>query len=279
MKKLFLIMLTALLPMFAAQAKYTIHSAKGDIRMERNGQVSMVVEGMEVNATDNIIIGQDAKVEILNSVNSKIFTSTRAGKFNVTRIIIDAQIKANDHAANVGSDLKMTRLGVSKGKNPMWVQKGKVTRTMEQYDPTAEKMEADPTHLGNWIAAAAKSGQSKPMPVSVTHSTSGESGLTFRLENTLDFPVYFNVIKIDGDSIATASISELGQPMGSYVVLPGQAISREQFAGLKSSNRHILVMTPYYFDIDQLIPKIREAATETGLNVSSDDTAAYVLTL
>lgn len=278
MKKLILIALAALLPMFAAMAKYTIHSSKGDIRIERGGQLVPVQKGMEVNATDNIHIPQGAKVEILNSVNSKIFTSTRAGDFNVTRIMIDAQIKANDHGANVGGNLQMTRLGTSKNKSPMWVQKGKVTRTMEQYDPTAEKMEADPTHLGNWIAATVNAPTRKPLPVTVTHNPTGDSGLSFRLENTLDFPVYFNVIKIKGESITTATISELGQPMGSYVVLPGQAISREQFGGLQPGNRHILVLTPYYFDIDELIPKVCEAASNTT-TVASDDTPAYLLTL
>lgn len=278
MKKLILITLVALLPMFTAMAKYTIHSSKGDVRIERGGQLLPVQKGMEVNATDNIHIPQGAKVEILNSVNSKIFTSTRAGEFNVTRIMIDAQIKANDHAANVGGNLQMTRLGKSKNSSPMWVQKGKVTRTMEQYDPTAEKMEADPTHLGNWIAATVNTEANKPLPVKVTHNTIDHSGLSFRLENTLDFPVYFNVIKIQGDSVATADISELGQPMGSYVVLPRQAISREQFTGLQPGNRHILIMTPYYFDIDQLIPKVRQAASE-ATTVTDDDTPAYILTL
>lgn len=278
MKKIILITLLAVLPFFSAMAKYTIHSAKGDVRIERNGQLMPVEKGMEVTATDNIHIPQGAKVEILNSVNSKIFTSTRAGQFNVTRIMIDAQIKANDHGANVGGNLQMTRLGMSKGKSPMWVQKGKVTRTMEQYDPTAEKMEADPAHLGNWIAATARTAASKPMPVQVSHSRPGESGLSFKLENTLDFPVYFNIIKMQGDSIETVTISELGQPMGSYVVLPGQTISREQFSGIDHGNRHIMIMTPYYFDIDELIPKVREAAG-SATAVVDDDTPAYMLPL
>lgn len=278
MKKLILITLAALLPMLTAMAKYTIHSSKGDVRIERSGQLVPVQKGMEVNATDNIHIPQGAKVEILNSVNSKIFTSTRAGDFNVTRIMIDAQIKANDHGANVGGNLQMTRLGTSKNKSPMWVQKGKVTRTMEQYDPTAEKMEADPTHLGNWIASTINARNPKPLPVTVTHTATGDSGLSFRLENTIDFPVYFNIIKIQGDSISTAAISELGQPMGSYVVLPGQSISREQFRGLQPGNRHILIMTPYYFDIDELIPKVREAASK-ATTAADDETPAYILTL
>lgn len=279
MKKLILITLVSLLSTFTAMAKYTIHSSKGDVRIERNGQLTPIQKGMEVFATDNIHIPQGAKVEILNSVNSKIFSSTRAGEFNVAHIIINAQIKANDHGANVGSNLQMTRLGTSKNKNPMWVQKGKVTRTMEQYDPTADKMTADPTHLGNWIAANINTTTEKSFPVTVIHNATGDSGLSFRLENTIDFPVYFNIIKIHGDSIATADISELGQPMGSYVVLPGQAISREQFGGLQPGNRHILVLTPFYFDIDELIPKIRKAASKATTVTDDDETSAYILTL
>lgn len=281
MKRILLITLSTILTVLPSMAKYTIHSIKGDVKIERAGQLVSVTKGMEVSATDNLHIAQGAKVEILNSVNSKIFSSTRAGEFNVTRIVIDAQIKAKDHGANVSGNLQMTRFGKSKNNNPMWVQKGKVTRTMEQYDPTADKIQTDPTHLANWIVAtmaASAKNSGKEFPVKVDHQSTPAGGLNFTLENSLDFPVYFNILKTEGDSISSVAISELGQPMGSYVVLPGQTISREQFSGIKPDSRHLLILTPYYFDIDELLPKIREASGTETL-VFDDETPAFMLTL
>lgn len=280
MKKILLITLSMILSMLPAMAKYTIHSTKGDVKVERAGKLIPVTKGMEVSATDNIHIATGAKVEILNSVNSKIFTSTRSGEFNVTRIMIDAQIKAKDHGANVGGNLQMTRFGKQKDSNPMWVQKGKVTRTMEKYDPTAEKTQTDPGHLARWILAtmATPGNTTRNFPVKVSHHASSDSSLNFTLENTLDFPVYFNILKTTGDSIPTIDISELGQPMGSYVVLPGQSISREQFRGISPAEKHLLILTPYYFDIDELLPRIR--ATEADPAITFDDeTPAFMLTL
>lgn len=281
MKKILLITLSALFTVFPLMAKYTIHSIKGDVKIERSGQLVPVTKGMEVSATDNLHIATGSKVEILNSVNSKIFSSTRSGEFNVTRIMIDAQIKARDHGANVGRNLQMTRLGKSKNSNPMWVQKGKVTRTMEQYDPTADKIQTDPTHLAGWIVTTMTNGKkcAKDFPVKVSHQSTAAGGLNFTLENSLDFPVYFNILKTTGDSINSIAISELGQPMGSYVVLPGQTISREQFSGIKPESRHLLILTPYYFDIDELLPKIREASSTPTRTFDDDETSAFMLAL
>lgn len=79
------------------------------------------------------------------------------------------------------------------------------------------------------------------------------------------------MLKVKDDSIAGISISELGQPSGSYVLLPSQTISREQLTPLPTDERHILIMTHFHFDIDKLIEQIESItkSNEAGIPDSS----------
>lgn len=262
MKRLILIIaiISAALTM---HANYTLYSFSGNITMTQGGKQVTPEKGMKVNASDQIDIAPGAKVEIYNAATKEIFSSSKSGKNSVMGIMLDARKQASKTAGAINDRMRFS----AGGGNPdtRLYTEGLVKRSMQVYDPGAESLVVEPRALALHIANALRSPQTldgSAIPVPVTHSHTDGSGMKFRVENSLGFPIYLNVVKIRETALGAVEISELGQPMGCYVVLPGQAIAREHFAGLDPVESHILVMTHCRFDIDELIEQINKLMSE-----------------
>lgn len=121
-----------------ASAHYTLHTVSGDVKVESGGKVVAATKGQTVKATDYVIIPQGGKVEILNDLDKRIYTSIKPGKISVTKLMIEARGLASDNGANVAS--RMNIAGVpKKGKEKVFDGKGMVRRTQLVYDPNAEE--------------------------------------------------------------------------------------------------------------------------------------------
>lgn len=247
-------------------AHYSVHSVSGDVKVESGGKSMPAKTGEQIKATDYIVIPRGGKVEIFNSLDKRIYTSIKEGRHSVTRLMIDAKGIAADNAANVGTRLRFGKKNDRDEK--VYVEKGMVRRSLAVYDPEGDQIEMDASTLGKYIAQALKSvslpdiqDEEKGM---VTNLMPGQ-GIGFTFENKLSFPIYFNVIKISGDDFSSLEISRLGQPAGSYVVLPGQILTRMDPMESGSGERQLLVMTHCQYDVDKVIEEIgmaRNAQTE-----------------
>lgn len=258
-------------------ANYTLYSFTGNITITQAGKQVTPEKGMKVNASDQIDIPQGAKVEIYNSATKEIFSSSGAGKNSVMGIMLDARKQASKTAGAINDRMRFS----AGGGNPdtRLYTEGLVKRSMQVYDPGAESLVVEPRALALHIANALLAPQtleSSAIPTPVAHSHLDGGGMQFRVENVLGFPVYLNVVKIRETSLGSVEISELGQPMGSYVVLPGQAIAREHFAGLDPAESHILVITHCRFDIDELIEHINTIFSENDNEQPDSNLPVYL---
>lgn len=257
MKRLILL-LAILVAAVSLRANYTIYSFSGKVTVTQAGKQTAAEKGMKVNASDQIEIGQGAKVEIYNAATKEIFTSSTAGRNSVMGIMLDARKQASKTTGAINDRMRFS----AAGGNPdtRLYTEGLVKRSMQTYDPGAESLVVEPRALALHIAGALRNPQTldtnAESPIPLTHNHKDGGGLRFRVENTRSFPIYINIIKVSETALGNIEISELGQPMGSYVVLPGQAISREHFAGLDMAESHILVLTNCRFDIDELIEQV-----------------------
>lgn len=258
-------------------ANYTLYSFTGNITITQAGKQVTPEKGMKVNASDQIDIPQGAKVEIYNSATKEIFSSSGAGKNSVMGIMLDARKQASKTAGAINDRMRFS----AGGGNPdtRLYTEGLVKRSMQVYDPGAESLVVEPRALALHIANALLAPQtleSSAIPTPVAHSHLDGGGMQFRVENVLGFPIYLNVVKIRETSLGSVEISELGQPMGSYVVLPGQAIAREHFAGLDPAESHILVITHCRFDIDELIEHINTIFSENDNEQPDSNLPVYL---
>ncbi|MDE6296100.1 MAG: hypothetical protein K2M03_08560 [Muribaculaceae bacterium] len=280
-RRLLLILLLAI-GIDTVMAHYTLHSVTGDVKVESAGKTEKAAAGRIVKATDYIIIPQGGKVEILNDIDKRIYTSIKPGKMSVTKLLIEARGVAADNGANVASRMSLGRK-TQKGGEKVYVEKGMVRRSLATYDPEGEQMEMNAETLGRYVASriaggTLSSGEDAPVKVESSHPEGG--GLGFMMENTLQFPVYFNIIKIGGNGKGDVNISPLGQPAGSYVVLPHQTLSREHFPALDGGEQHILIMTNCRYDVDKVIEETIKALNE-GVTSAADEAAlpVYIRTL
>lgn len=275
MQRIILILLSALVAL-GLSARYSIHSFTEGVKVEVGGKSVAPTKGMAVKAADYLVIPQGGKVEIYNDVDKRVYTSIKSGKISVTRLMIDARGAASDNNATVISKLQFGKKGGGEAKN-VYVEKGMVRRSLAVYDPEADNVEMDGNTLGRYMAAAILSGKKDTgdSPVSVTSDHLAEGGMKFRVENTLEYPVYFNVIKISYTQGSPVEISLLGQPAGSYVVLPGQSLAREHFPKMNPGERHILVMTRCQYDIDEVIERINESLSVPETAMSESDLPVY----
>lgn len=264
MKRILGIILSVFLSSFiSVEAHYTVHSSRG-ARIIESGKEKELTAGMKMNPTDMIIIPEGGILEIYNDVDKRIYSSTRSGKMSVTRLVIEAKGKAGSHKESINGSL---RFGNRSSRNDarIYTEKGMVKRSMKVYDPEGDNVEMNATTLADFIAGRIRSGQLNdqvPPEVELISLSNDSVALLFKVRNNLEYPVYFNVIKIRNGNSPEVEISELGQPSGSYILLPGQSLSREHFPKMSSEYSHLMIMASCQYDIDEVLDKISEKLLE-----------------
>lgn len=269
-----LAMLVATVPMLA---KYELYRFEGNITVKQANHDVTPERGMELNASDQIYIPKGGVVEIYNTVTKEIFTSVGDGQKSVMGIMLDARKQSEKTTSAINDRMRFAANG--KQAPTRLYTEGLVKRSMQVYDPEAQNLIVEPEVLALHILKAIKAastGNVGEFPTALTHERSGESGLKFRIENSLSFPIYINVIKVNETQLGSIEISELGQPMGCYVLLPGQSLSREHFAGLSPTDSHYLVMTHCRFDIDELISHVNSLLSENSDKAADVELPVYI---
>lgn len=254
--KRYLIICIMLLAAVTLQAHYVLYNFSGNVTFIQNGKNITPEKGMKVNANDKVTISGDGHVEILNSMTKEIFTSGESGTHTVMSIMLDATKQASSTGSAINDRMRFGSKNAA--SDTRLYTEGLVRRSMLRYDPGAKNLVVEPKALALHVVRALKSSTdvSEKFPVSLSSGKTVENGREFKVSNCLSFPIYINVIKIRETGSGSVEISELGQPMGSYVVLPGQDLGRAHHQILDPSENHILIMTHCRFDIDELLEHI-----------------------
>lgn len=255
-------------------AHYSIHSSTQGVIVESNGKTEPASKGKELKANDYIIVPDGGEVEIYNDLDKNIYKSLNSGKISVTRLMIEAKKTASDNSKNVASRLRLKKNSSSEIEGEkIYVEKGMVRRSLAVFDPEAENLQVDSKSLGRMIARYLSKKDStgyRDVAVDVSKGAVDSTGVYFRIVNTLDFPVYFNVLKFDDtpeNGNRKVEISKLGQPDGSYVLLPGQAITRESFTSIPADESHLLVVTHFRYDLDEVVDETGNALSGNMTNM------------
>lgn len=276
LRKFFFLVIALLGILPSAAQNYTVYSLTKGVQVESGGKTVAASEGMALKPSDMLIIPSGGTVAIHDKASGDIYTSVSTGRVSVTKLKIEATRSASNKAGNILTGVN-ARFGSSKGTSGgrVYVEKGMVNRSLAVYDPDGDNVEMNTATLSRYIAAQLAARVSDSLPVPVNYGPKGDSGLFFRLENSLEYPVYFNVLRLRGNEV---EISPLGQPNGTYVVLPSQSLQREHLASLPADEAHIIVLTPCQYDLDAVIEEIN-SHLKSADPVVSEDAAACVLFL
>lgn len=280
MRKLLLLTLFIIVATLTAAAQnYTVYSFSRGVQVESGGKTVAASEGMTVKPNDFIIIPKGGAVSIHDKASGNIYTSTSAGKISVTKLKIEATRTADSKTSSMISGMG-ARLGGSGSSSGVRVysEKGMVNRSLSVYDPDGDDFEMDPETLARYVASRILNVKNDSVPLHLAWGPSGEDGgLGFRLDNTLRYPVYFNVLRLKTTPAPEIEISSLGQPGGSYVVQPRQSIQREQFAPLPQDEKQIMIITPCQFDLDGVIERVNTIFRNGEDPVADESTPACVV--
>lgn len=226
---------------------------------------------MTLEPNDYVQIEKGAELQIFSTVDSKIYKISTPGLERVARLVFKARREARSNTSMVHSKISLTR--DKKPEGVVYVEKGKVTRSLAIYDPEGRDIQMDADKLAARLYTQLRDSLDAPSPAEAMALTRriDPNGLSFMVENPLEHPIYFNVFKISAAD-GSVSISELGQPVGCYAILPTQFLAREQSAGLNPDELHILMMTDFYFDIDDVLARLNalldsKAAVESQANL------------
>lgn len=225
-----------------------LQSFSGAVTVESAGKTVGATTGMALKASDCLSIPAGGSVSVFNERDKRVYKSVRTGRVTVSRLIIEARDVAADNSANVASKLRFGTRGIKTGNNT-YVEKGMVTRSLAQFDASADSLVLDTGRLADYIMAAIGGNADEEPPVRFTRQT-GDDYEGFMIQNTLDIPVYFNLLTIEGGN---ARLSVLGQPGATYVMLPGQEMLRTNGQQPRPDVAGVMIMTPVHFDIDTLI--------------------------
>lgn len=255
MKQFLLALLVTVISVTGA-AKYVVHSVSGQVTLQRAGKTQPLVKGTQVGGVDNIVLARGAAVEILNTADNKVYRCDKEGKYTTMKIMMNARRSADNKLTSVATS---ARFGTGGRKEGTVYEEGcLVTRALGDYDPEGATTQVDPAQLA--ISMVGKldgtAGDSIPVPFAHGVPVAGE-GLEFSIENSYDYPLYVNVVKCTDEQAGSrkVEISELGQPVGCYILLPGQTLMRRHSRPLDGAERHMLILTRSYFDIDEVIEK------------------------
>jgi len=275
--KILTALVIALLPI-ATFGAIKVHRVSGKVAVVKGSSATPVTTGQTLMPGDMLDIPQGATIEVINDVSGAIYSSTTPGRMTLSRMMLDAKEKSADNKGNINKHLRFGS-GKKDDKKRIYVETGMVKRSLAEFDPEAGSIQLSADELSrflrNYIEGNVKS---KPLPFELTHTTAADENLSFRLVNTMDFPVYFNILKVSGNpDNMKVEISELGQPSGSYVILPSQAISRESLVALPAGQRHILIASHAHYDIDSLLELINKSYTPDDAASPIVDLPVYIM--
>ncbi len=240
---------------------YVIHEVSGPVKIAAGGKTQNAEKGMPVKGSDNVIVADGGEIQILHKPMHKIYVWNTPGTITVSSLMINARNLAADNSGAFNKFTTFSKRDKSEGQ-AVYSTVGRTTRSMAKFDPDARGMQVDVATLAAIVAPRLRGGEfaEGDCPVSFTRERDQRlGGASFTMANTLSYPVYFNILKVNAsDSVPKVEISELGQPTGNYVVRPGQTLMRGQQSGLADGERHIVVMTQCFFDIDKLLEAIDE---------------------
>ena len=249
------------------RAQYNIASFRGDVKVKHAGKIVPAEKDMRVGAFDIIIIGEGSSATVFDKASSSEYTREIAGEISPNNLVIEARKAAGSNFANIHRNVGIGK-GNTEEEGKMYVEKGKITLALEEYDPAGDEIMIDARvlaeHILNSLNSIAPERLGDKFPVAI-RTAAAEGALHFQLDNTTTEPLYINVIKLvsDADGRRSIRISELGQPVGCYVILPSQAIMRSQSRGARDGEIHLLVATHYYFSIDELLENIAAGLADT----------------
>lgn len=245
----------------ASAQHYSVHSATKGVYAESAGKKIAATKGLGLKASDILCIPEGGEIEILNSVDKRIYRSIRPGRISVTRLLVEARHSATDKLGSLTDHVRFGRTASASGKR-VYQEKGMVNRSLGVYDPEGGTLEMDPSALAAIVAARIIHPTHDDLPegLEISGSSSGD-GASLSITNSLGYPVYFNVFSISGD-IPRIEISPLGQPGGTYVLLKSQSISRSQKESLPEGERTLVVVTPCQFELDTVIDEINRNLTQ-----------------
>lgn len=242
---------------FAVSAQhYTVHRSTQGVTAQCGGKTTAVTKGMSLKASDILNIPEGGSVEILNAIDKRIYRSIRSGSISVTKLLVEARHSATDNLGNLTDHVRFGKSSSGSGKH-VYQEKGMVNRSLGVYDPQGGNVEMDPATLAAIIADGIARPENDVFPEGLDVKTSANvpEGAWLSMVNSLDYPVYFNILTISGNP-SQVEISPLGQPGGTYVLLKSQSIARAQQTPLPADQKSILVVTPCQFELDTVIDEI-----------------------
>lgn len=277
---LFVILILASPSVFA---HFKVFSFSGDVLIKQSGRTVKATEGADVSAAAIIIVPEGGSVELLDTRDSKTYKSTTPGQHSPSNIIFEARKQSVGTVSAVNRNLKIGKTAGSNRDKVVYLAKGKVTRALGSYDPASDTLQIDNDMLGRFVArqlAHPEAINRQQFPVAIDSRQTPEGALQLSVRNTISFPVYFNVLKIDATNPdAEVRLSEIGQPVGCYVLLPNQVITRIQLADIDPDSRHFVVMGHYYFEVDRMLDAINEARSAAPAADDSLDIPVYLHSL
>lgn len=119
-----------------AQQRYSLYSATEGVKVEISGKTQAAKKGMDLKATDILLIPEGGAAEVLNTLDKRIYKSVRPGRVTVTTLLIEARQSATDKIANVSSKLNIGKSGSNFGKK-VYNERGMVRRTQLECDSLA----------------------------------------------------------------------------------------------------------------------------------------------
>ena len=275
---------------YSVKSAYIVHSVNGKVKCSVKGKISNVEVGTILDPKNMLSIPPGASIQIKDDATNKLYSSVSSGNMLVSTLVNESSAKAGKHLQTINSALKLSGRGRTvKSDNRVYREKGMVTKSLNLFDKEAANIEISPDALALMIANTVYfdkfNGDStlnfSNFLIDSNPSSQSRNDIGFKLNNPLETPVYFNILKFSGVKNRVAEISQLGQPEGFYVLPSKQTIWRTQNGDFPYGEHHLLIACHYSFNIDDLIEAINKVINNDSLIVNKpvSDIPVFIRTL
>ncbi len=247
MKKLLLSILLLFLMMASLMAtgRYAVFKVSGDVKLKQAEVWAVPVLRMEVTFRDQFLLGEQSRLGIVDKETHRIYYTEKKGKRNVAQIITEARKQAEEVTGLVN---KQIRSSFKRDNNRMQVA-GASYRGMTDDAKTQAVYVAIRKILTKNINVIAND------RLRLEKINAGEESVSFfRITNSMDFPVYVNVL--DCSKKHPSLCFNLGYTYDEpfLLIAPGKSVDIRQFlfADIENKNDYLLFASDFAFDTQAL---------------------------
>ena len=241
-----------------ATERYAVFKVSGDVKLKQTEVWTVPILRMDVTFKDQFLLGEQSRLGIVDKVTHHIYYTNKKGKRSVAQIINEARKQAEEVTGLVNRQIRSSFNGNNNNKSQV---------AGASYRGMTDDAKTQAVYVSIRQALTKKSNIVANSRLRLEKINSDEESVFFfRITNSMDFPVYVNVLDCSkGHSYLCFNLGyTYDEPF--LLIAPGKSVDIKQFlfADIEGKDDYLLFASEFLFDTQTLQFLLDKNAIPTG---------------